>query len=557
MLGAEGSVRRAGPALLVIATVAICVTPLYWMFSLALEDGAAGIQRALELPNTLRLTIRTAYLAVGSAVIALVLGTVLAWAAHRLPPGRRWLSALPVVPLLVPAVASVTGWAFLLSPRIGYLNALLRELPFLGHLDEGPFDVYSIAWIIVITGFNLTSFVFLFLRSSLEQLSQDLLDAAAVAGMGQTRTFLRIVVPLVSPAIMYAGATSLLLGLGQFVAPLLLGTQVRIGVLTTEMYLRTREHPAEYGLASAYGIPILLAGLALLALQRWALRDQRRYVTTQERGRRPLTAGGLTSQAFLAAYGIITTVLPLGALLVVSFSRHWTARPSLELLTVENYVTAFTSARMLGAIQNTVVYALAAAVIVIPLAYVSARVIHARRSLPLLSAAQETASGLPLGIPSVIFGVGFLLAYLHWPFTVFGVYGSPAALVLVYVTLMLPFAVRIQYLGMVSLGEELSNAAAVHGAGPLRRFASIDVPLLRPAIGSAAVVSIVLMTHEFAASLFVRSARTQVMATLLYDEWTTGSYPRAATLAILLCVLTGAGLAVATKLGTTTKVLDR
>ena len=36
---------------------------------------------------------------------------------------------LPILPIVVPFVACVLGWTFLLSPRPGYLNALLRHLP--------------------------------------------------------------------------------------------------------------------------------------------------------------------------------------------------------------------------------------------------------------------------------------------------------------------------------------------------------------------------------------------------------------------------------------------
>ena len=72
---------------------------------------------------------------------------------------------LPILPIVVPAVAAVTGWAFLLSPRPGYLNALLRNLPWWNHLEEGPVDIYTLPWIVIITGFGLTAFVYLFVSA--------------------------------------------------------------------------------------------------------------------------------------------------------------------------------------------------------------------------------------------------------------------------------------------------------------------------------------------------------------------------------------------------------
>ena len=103
-------------------------------------------------PGIGKTILTTVELALGSLAIALVLGTFLAWCASRLPPRLRILRVIPVLPIVVPAIASVVGWAFLLSPRPGYLNAALRNLPWWSDLDEGPIDIYTVPWIVIITG---------------------------------------------------------------------------------------------------------------------------------------------------------------------------------------------------------------------------------------------------------------------------------------------------------------------------------------------------------------------------------------------------------------------
>ena len=52
----------------------------------------------------------------GRSAIGMVLGTGLAWAATRIPHRWRILATVPIVPIIVPAVANVTGWVFMLSP---------------------------------------------------------------------------------------------------------------------------------------------------------------------------------------------------------------------------------------------------------------------------------------------------------------------------------------------------------------------------------------------------------------------------------------------------------
>ena len=68
---------------------------------------------------------------------------------------------------------------------------------------------------------------------------------------------------------------------------------------------------------------------------------------------------------------------------------------------------------------------------------------------------------MPLGVPAVLFGAGFLLTYTEGPFVL---YGTRWVIVLVYVTLMLPFATRMQLSALVSLGDGYIEAARVSGS---------------------------------------------------------------------------------------------
>ena len=127
--------------------------------------------------------------------------------------------------------------------------------------------------------------------------------------------------------------------------------------------------------------------------------------------------------------------------------------------------------------------------------------------------------------------------------------GTKAVIVLVYVVLMIPFATRMQLTALISMGDKYEEASAVSGAGPLATMARITLPMLRPTILSSIALMFILLTHEFAASLMVRSATTQVMGTLLYDHWSNGSYTLVAAMAILMSAVTGAGVAVAMLVG--------
>ena len=177
-------------------------------------------------------------------------------------------------------MASVIGWAFLLSPRPGYLNALLRNLPWWDHLEEGPVDVYTMPWIVIITGFGLTAFVYLFVSSGFANINSELLEAAQVSGSRGLGVFFRITLPLLRPVLVYGGGVALLLGLGQFTGPLLLGRNAGITVLTTEMYFFTSQSPINFGAAAAIGIAAARCSVCVVVIvQKVILGDQARFVT--------------------------------------------------------------------------------------------------------------------------------------------------------------------------------------------------------------------------------------------------------------------------------------
>ena len=118
-------------------------------------------------------------------------------------------------------------------------------------------------------------------------------------------------------------------------------------------------------------------------------------------------------------------------------------------------------------------------------------------------------------------------------------------MILVYVTLMLPFTTRMQLSGLVALGDTYVEASRVSGANTVETNVRVILPLMRSTLGGAAALMFVLLTHEFAASLLVRSPTMQVMGTALFDYWTNGSYPLVAAIALVMTVVTAIGVTLA------------
>ncbi len=545
-LQSRGWGPRVGYALLLIVLGYLIVVPLFQLQTLAFEDGAAGYKSQYGSPSIGQVIRTTIQLALGSLVIAMVLGTVLAFASSRLPARFGFLRVIPVLPIVMPAVANICGWAFLLSPGPGYLNGLMRRLPWWSSLDSGPVDVYTTTWIIILTGFGLTSFVYLFVSAGMANISAEHLEAAQTSGSSTVGVFFRIVLPLLRPSLIYGGGVALLLGLGQFTGPLLLGANTGVKVLTTEMYLRVSESPADFAAAAAAGSPLVILGVIVVLGQKLLLGDQRRFVTHGGKGFKPAPARSAWSVVTVVVYGILALVLPLIGLLIVALSPFWSESISWSLFTLDNFTTLLSTSDVVESIVTSVVASSVAVVFCVPLGFLVANLLVRGRRFKVLRVIGDLMAALPLGIPAVIFGVGFLLTYTQPPLIL---YGTRAVIILVYIVLMIPFATRLQMTALMSLGETYNEASSTSGASPFVTSRQITLPLMRPAILSAVALMFILLTHEFAASLLVRSPTTQVMGTRLYDLWTNGLYPQVAAMALLMTVVTGLGVFVAMLIG--------
>jgi iron(III) transport system permease protein len=518
----------------------LIIWPLIRFELKAFDDGGSGFSRAWNYDGIGRVAFNTLALAIGSVVIALTLGTLLAWLTMRVPP--RWnavVALMPVAPLMLPAVAKVQSWTYLLSPRTGIINRWLREIG-LGSGTRGPLDIYTMPGIVIISGFTLTSFVFLFVSASLRQRGTELEAAASTCGASGPKIFFTVTLPLLRPALVYSGGITFLLALGQFTAPLLLGGPRHIEVVSTVMYQVSSEYPQDFGMGAALATPLLAIGIFIVFVQRRALRDAQRFVSVSGRSRHVLTKTSHWALLPIGLYLLFAVVLPMFALISVSLSPFWSGRVEPSKFTLSHWENAFSDAATRQALTTTAIALAITLALVVPLGYLAAYAQNARTQVPKpVRVAIDALSSVSLSMPAVLLGFAFLVTWSGAPFKL---YGSTAIIVIAYVTLMLPHAIRPQLASMMSVGPEYAEASRVCGAGPFTTARKIGFPLIRSGIGVAVSIVIILIIHEFAVSLMVTSPQRRVVGTLLYDATNFGTAPQVAVVALLMVAITSVGL---------------
>ena len=102
------------------------------------------------------------YYGVGTCIVTFLIGTYLAWVSERTnTPFKKLFVVMALIPFIIPGILSTISWILLLSPKIGLINLVIKEL--LG-LESAPFNIYSMWGMIWAESIHLYPLVFLLCR---------------------------------------------------------------------------------------------------------------------------------------------------------------------------------------------------------------------------------------------------------------------------------------------------------------------------------------------------------------------------------------------------------
>ncbi|MFD3810809.1 carbohydrate ABC transporter permease [Rhodococcus sp. NPDC058639] len=134
-----------------------------------------------------------------SVAIEFVLGLAIALVMQRTILGKGLVRTVVLIPYGIVTVAAAYSWYYAWTPGTGYLANLLPDgsAPL---TDQFP----SLAIIVLAEVWKTTPFMALLLLAGLALVPDDLLKAAQVDGAGAWTRLIRIIVPLMKPAILVA-----------------------------------------------------------------------------------------------------------------------------------------------------------------------------------------------------------------------------------------------------------------------------------------------------------------------------------------------------------------
>ena len=293
----------------------------------------------------------------------------------------------------------------------------------------------------------------------------ELEQAAEVLGARRATILQRVTLGLAGPGIARAAVLVFGLCLADVTVPLLLGGDAR--VLTTFIVAAAALDPA--GAAPAAVTLAVLAFVMAGAAGSWRPGvDDRAVLRRAERSTSPALRRllGVAVGSVAAGLAALWATVPLGSLLRVGAPG----------VTLEHWAVVAAPAAG-GPLRNSVLLGLGVAVAGTALALVTAWVVERRRAW--VGRAVALLARLPLAVPGVVAGVGYLLVFA----TPTGAAGTLLALVAVVACWELPVTSRAARDLLARTDRSVEDAAISLGAGDLTTFTRVVAPTLRPAAG--------------------------------------------------------------------------
>ena len=504
-----------------------------------MQESAYGLDNwavALSEPGMLTAVLNTFKLTLVLQVVSFPVAIFVVWLLARTDiPGKNWIEFLFWIAFFAPSLPITLGWISLLDPDFGLINQAVKQV---FSLENGPFNIYSfwgIVWVHLATKSIVVKVILLtpFLRN----MDASLEEASRVAGVGPLRTLARIVIPVMSPAIMVVMIMSIIHLLETFEIEQVLGLPSRFYVYSTMIYRLLQIEPPQYGAATALAVMILVAMVPLILLQQKMSRS-RRYTTVTGQFKAQQFALGAwkwPAFAFVLGLGFFFTLLPVLFLGLATFMRlfgffnlpdPWTLSHWSRVLTDPIFLRSLVNTLLLGA-GTTVL-----AILCYPLiAYIAVRTRYWGRQI------LDFLSWLPIAIPGMILGLGFLGLFLDTP--VFRpLYGTLFVLILATSISSMTLGVQLVKSNLLQLGQELEEASWVAGGSWLYTFRRIILPIQVPVLITVGMVAFIAAARNVAGIALLVTSQNRPLAMLQLDYMVDGRYEAAAVVGVIVMLLT-------------------
>ena len=486
--------------------------------------------RIFEMHAFRKAITNTLLLGLVTGILGTIIGFLFAYVDAYVNVGSRMVTrlfgAVSILPVVSPPfVLSLS--AILLFGRTGLITR--------GIFNLSSTKLYGLPGIALVQTLTFFPVCYLMLKGLLRNIDPSIEEAARSMGASRWKVFATVTLPLMLPGLGNAFLITFIESVADFANPMIIGGNY--DTLATSIYLQLTGAYDKSG-ATAMAVVLLSVSMGLFVMEKYWLERKAVATLTGKASRERMAISDSSVRRPLVFFCVFVTVfvlamyalVPLGSLFTLwgrdySLSLKW-----YDYVFKHRGYRVFTDSIMLSAVASPLT-----ALLSMLIAWLVVKRRFAGKGV------MEFVAMLAMAVPGTVLGVGFIRGFNSGLFhsgLLQGLYGTGTILIIVFIVRSLPVGTRSGIAALQQIDKSIEEAAYDMGAGSVRVFRTVTLPLIKDSFFSGLVTTFVRSITAISAIILLVTPRYLLITVRINEHAEKGNFGIACTYASILILIT-------------------
>jgi len=517
-------------ALVLLVLLAFLAAPLLAILVQALQDDQgryAGLANFLAYARTPTLLVSLwNSLWVSALVTTIVVPTAFVFAfalVRACVPGAGLLRAVSLIPLLAPSLLSAISLIYWFGNQ-GVLKEFLTSF--------GVLQIYGPVGVVIAECFSVFPHAVMILVTALTLADARLYEAADALGTGAVRKFFTITLPAAKYGLISASLVTFTLVVTDFGIPKVIGGN--FNMLATDVF-KLVIGQQDFAKGAVVALLLLVPAVFSFGVDRYVSRRQTAMLTARAVPLVPKPSRWRDRLLFVYCLLVSALMLAmLGMAVFASFASFWpyNLAPSLQ-----HYRLGLVDGGVAEGFVNSLKMATGTAVFGTVLVFVSAYLLEKTRGFNLLRAPVQMLAILPMAIPGLVLGLGYIFFFNDPANPLRALYHTLTLLTFCTIVHFYTTGHLTAVTALKSLDAEFEAVSASLKVPFYKTFWRVTVPICAPALIDIARYFFINAMTTISAVVFLYSPETKVASIAILNLDEAGDIGAAAAMAVLIAAI--------------------
>ena len=528
-LAGEALAARGGLVLLALALLVFLTVPLAMILVRSVEGrggefaGLANFIQYVQSPALVQSTRNTLTFAMLTTLVTVPLAFLFAYAMQRscVPFKGVWRN-IAMIPILAPSLLAAISFIYLFGNQ-GAFKFMLEWV--------GLNSIYGMPGMVMAMTFASFPHAAMILMAALALSDARLYEAADSMGTSEYRKFMTITLPGAKYGLVSASMVVFTMAVSEFGVPKVIGGNTN--VLAVDIYKQVIGQQ-NFSMGAVVGLVLLLPAVAAFVIDHIVQRKQQALLTARSVPYQAKPARGRDLALLLLV--IVMSALMLLVVGMAAFGSVVKFWPYNLSLTLNHYTYGFEEAGLEHAYRNSLVMAAWCAVIGAAVTFAGAYWLEKTRGANLLRPLIRFQAMLPMAVPGMVLGIGYILFFNAPSNPLNFLYGTMAILVLSTLVHFYSSSHLTAVTALKQIDSEFESVSASLKVPFYKTFWRVTVPVCLPSVLDIGRYYFVNAMTTISAVVFLYSPRTTLASISILQLDEAGAIGSAAAMATLIVV---------------------